>query len=127
MPKKQLPAEQRKTIEEATAEAEARPLDYDPSARANYVRSMLTDIQSWQSEGVSDEVIRTRCADFIERYPELFKKIIEKQDLTPIQSMLGMLDQMATGHINQHNASMVIGKQLVDKFVMPQLKSKDHK
>jgi hypothetical protein len=127
MSKKSLPTEQRKSIEEATAEAEARPLDYDPAARANYVRSMLTDIQSWQAEGVTEDVIRTRCTDFIERYPELFKKIIEKSDLTPIYSMLGMLDHMGEGRINQHNASMVIGKQLVDKFVMPQLKSKDRK
>lgn len=127
MPKKTLPTDQRKTIEDATAEAEARPLDYDPVSRAAYIRSMLSDIPAWQAEGVSEDIIRTRCSDFIERYPELFKKIIEKSDLTPIHSMLAMLDRMGGGQINQHQASMVIGKQLVDKFVMPQLKSKDRK
>lgn len=118
-----LPAEQRKSIEEATAEAEARPLDYDPSARAQYIRSMLTDITSWQEKGEDEETIRNRSSGFIERYPELFKKIIQKQDLSPIYGMLSMLDRMGDGRISQHQASIVIGKKLVDQFVTPQLSS----
>lgn len=118
-----LPVEQRKSIEEATAEAEARPLDYDPNARAQYIRSMLTDITSWQEKGDSEETIRERSSGFIERYPELFKKIIEKQDLTPIYSMLTMLDRMSEGKLTQHQASVIIGKKLVDRYVTPQLAS----
>lgn len=120
---RELPVEQRKSIEEATAEAEARPLDYDPNSRAQYIRSMLTDIRSWQEKGESEETIRSRSSGFIERYPELFKKIIEKQDLTPIHSMLTMLDRMGSGQLSQHQASIIVGKKLVDRFVTPQLSS----
>jgi hypothetical protein len=124
---KPLPVEQRKRIEEATAEAESRPLDYDPNARAGYIRSMLTDIPAWQEKGDSEEVIRARIPDFIERYPELFKKIIEKQDLSPIHGMLSMLDKIGDGKINQHQASVIIGKKLVDQYVTPQLSTKNRK
>lgn len=122
MSNNQLPQTHKQSIAEATAEAEARPLEFDPNVRARYIRQMLQDIALWMSQGDSEEVIRSRVPDFIEKYPELFKKIITKSDLSPIQSMLGMLDRMGDGSISQHQASVVVGKKLVDKFVTPQLK-----
>jgi hypothetical protein len=115
------PALDRQSIEEATAEAEARALEYDPNVRARYIREMLRDIARWMAEGMPEETIRAKVPDFIERYPELFKKIINKQDLSPIQSMLAMLDRMGEGNISQHQASVIIGKKLVDRYVTPQL------
>ncbi len=115
------PPTQRQSIAEATAEAEARPLEFDPNVRAQYIRQMLQDIARWMAQGDSEDVIRQRVPDFIEKYPELFKKIITRSDLSPIQSMLAMLDRMGDGSISQHQASIVIGKKLVDKFVTPQL------
>jgi hypothetical protein len=118
----QLPQTHKQSISEATAEAEARPLEFDPNARSRYIRQMLQDIALWMSQSDSEEIIRARVPDFIEKYPELFKKIINKSDLSPIQSMLAMLDRMGDGSISQHQASVVVGKKLVDKFVTPQLK-----
>jgi len=120
-PPNQPPPVQRQSIAEATAEAEARALDYDPSVRAQYIRTMLQDIALWISQGDTEDIIRNRVPDFIERYPELFKKIINKQDLAPIQSMLAMLDRMAEGTLSQHQASVIVGKKLVDRYVTPQL------
>jgi hypothetical protein len=116
-----LPPAHRQSMEEATAEAEARPLDYDPASRAKYIRAMLRDIASWMSNGDSEAVIREKAKDFIEQYPELFKKIIARQDLSPIQQMLSMMDKMAQGSISQHQASVAVGKKLVDKYVTPSL------
>ena len=82
---------------------------------------MLRDIARWMADGVPETTIREKVPDFIEKYPELFKKIINKQDLGPIQSMLAMLDRMGEGNISQHQASVIIGKKLVDRFVTPQL------
>ena len=118
---KQLPPVQRQSMEEATAEAEARPLDYQPKERATFIRTMLQDIAKWMANGDSEQSIRDRVPDFIEQYPELFKKIINKQDLSPIQTMLGMLDRMGQGNLSQHQASVIVGKKLVDQFVSPQL------
>jgi hypothetical protein len=121
------PALDRQSIAEATAEAEARALEYDPNVRARYIREMLRDIARWMAEGVPENTIREKVPDFIERYPELFKKIINKQDLAPIQTMLAMLDRMGEGNISQHQASVIIGKKLVDRFVSPQLNGADAK
>jgi hypothetical protein len=115
------PPIERKTTAEAVAEAEARPLDFDPNIRARYIRQMLQDIAKFMAEGIPEETIRERVPDFIEKYPELFKKIINKQDLSPIQSMLAMLDKMGEGKLSQHQASVIIGKKLVDRYVTPQL------
>lgn len=119
-----LPAIHRQTIDEATAEAEARVLEYDPNSRARYIRTMLQDIALWMTQGDSEEVIKNRIPDFVEKYPELFKKIINRQDLSPIQSMLSMLDRMGEGNMSQHQASVIIGKKLVDRYVTPQLQGK---
>jgi hypothetical protein len=111
----------RQSIDEATTEAEARPLDFSPSARARFVRDMLKEVGNYVSQGLTEEQIREKVPEFCERYPELFKKIIDKEDLTPIQSMLAMLDRMSEGTISQHQASMIVGQKLVDRFVKPQL------
>lgn len=115
------PPIERQSIDEATTEAESRTLDFDPKTRALFVREMLTDIPRWMAQGLTEEQIRQKVPQFVEKYPELFSKIISKQDLTPIQSMLVMLDKMGEGQISQHQASVIIGKKLVDRFVTPQL------
>jgi hypothetical protein len=115
------PPIERQSIEQATAEASSRSLDFDPNSRARYIREMLSDIPKWMNEGLSEDAIREKVPQFHERYPELFKKIINKDDLAPIQSMLAMLDRMGEGNISQHQASVIIGKKLVERYVNPQL------
>lgn len=115
------PPVERQSIDEATREAESRALDFDPNLRARYIRDMLRDIPAWQNQGLTEDEIKEKVPQFYERYPELFRKIIQKQDLSPIQSMLAMLDRMGEGNITQHQASVIIGKKLVDKFITPQL------
>jgi hypothetical protein len=119
------PTLDRQSMSEATTEAESRPLDFDPNVRSRYIREMLQDIARWMAEGIPEDTIRQKVPDFIEKYPELFKKIINRQDLAPIQSMLAMLDRMGEGNITQHQASVIIGKKLVDRFVTPQLNGAD--
>lgn len=116
------PPVERQNYSDAAAEAESRSLDFDPNVRARYIREMLRDIPVWLNQGLTEEQIREKAPDFAEKYPELFQKIIQKQDLSPIQSMLAMLDRMGEGNISQHQASIIIGKKLVDKFVNPQLR-----
>lgn len=115
------PPIERQSIDEATREAESRTLDFDPKVRARFVREMLIDTTRYMSQGLTEQEIREKLPEFAERYPELFQKIIKGEDLSPIQSMLAMLDRMSEGNITQHQASVIIGKKLVDKFVNPQL------
>ncbi len=115
------PPIERQSFTDASNEAASRSLDFDPNVRARYIREMLRDIPLWLSQGLTEEQIREKVPDFSERYPELFQKLIKNEDLSPIQSMLAMLDRMGNGSISQHQASIIIGKKLVDKFVNPQL------
>jgi hypothetical protein len=115
------PPIERQSIDEATREAESRSLDFDPKIRARFVREMLIDVTQYINQGLTEEQIREKVPEFAERYPELFQKLIKGEDLSPIQSMLAMLDRMGEGNITQHQASVIIGKKLVDKFVNPQL------
>lgn len=117
----QLPPVQRQSIQEAVAEAEAKGLEFDPNVRARYIRTMLQDIALWMAQGDSEETITARVPQFVDNYPELFKKLMRRQDLAPIQSMLAMLDKMGDGALSQHQASVIIGKKLVDRYVTPQL------
>lgn len=115
------PPVNRQSINEATEEAQSRALDFDPNVRARFIRQMLNDMSKYMSQGLSEDEIREKAPEFSDRYPELFKKIINKEDLTPIQSMLVMLDKMGEGSLSQHNASMIVGQRLVDRFIKPQL------
>ncbi len=117
----QRPPIERQSYEQAAAEASSRSLDFDPNVRARFIREMLNDIPRWMAQGLTEDQIREKVPEFAEKYPELFQKIITRQDLSPIQSMLAMLDRMGEGSISQHQASIIIGKKLVDKFVNPQL------
>jgi hypothetical protein len=117
----QRPPIERQSYQDAAAEASSRSLDFDPNVRARFIREMLNDIPRWMAQGLTEEQIREKVPEFSDKYPELFTKIIQKQDLSPIQSMLAMLDKMGEGSISQHQASIIIGKKLVDKFVNPQL------
>lgn len=112
---------ERKSIEEATAEAKDRKLEYDPAIRATYIRMMISDISEWIANGEPENTIHQRAYEFAEQYPELFKKLLSKQDIGPMHNMLTMLDKMAEGSISQHQASVIVGKKLVDAYVKPQL------
>jgi hypothetical protein len=112
----------RQSIEEATREAEARSIDFNPRERATAIREMLSVLVPLVRQGKLESELRILHPVMIENYPELFKKIIAKQDLTPLNTMLSMLDKMAEGRISQHEASVIVGQRLVDRFVTPQLK-----
>jgi hypothetical protein len=112
----------KQSIQEASEEAKKRPMDFSPVERAKYIREMIANITIWIAQGDSEEIIKFRCPDFVESYPELFKKIINREDLSPIRVMLASLDKMGEGKLSQHDASIIVGKTLVEKFVKPSLR-----
>jgi hypothetical protein len=116
-----MPVE-RQSIDSATREAIERPLDYSPAERAKTIRKMIKEMVPLVQRGTTQDELQRLYPSETEQYPELFKKIVAKQDLTPINTMLAMLDKMASGSINQHQASVIVGQRLVDRFVTPQLR-----
>lgn len=121
----QGPTIDRQSIEEASREANERALEFNPAVRAQAIRAMLRDVVPLVRRGVPEAELKTTFAEAAEQFPELFKKILAKEDLTPLNSMLAMLDKMAEGSMNQHQASIIVGKKLVDRFVKPQLSGRE--
>jgi len=116
-----MSAPDKQTIEEATREAEARPTEFSPTQRATYLRSMIAELVPLVAQGKTEAELKISHDVFARGYPQLFKKIVGKEDLTPLRTMLGSLDKMAEGRLSQHEASVIVGQKLVDTFVKPQL------
>lgn len=111
----------KQSIEEATREAEAKPIAFAPGARANYIKDHVRDIQARMATGKRDEEIKAEFPGFAKDYPELMKKLLTKADLSHLGIMLNALEKMEAGSLSQHQASVMVGQRLVDKFVKPQL------
>ncbi len=112
----------RRSATESMAEAAARPLDYDPASRALFIRRSLQSIQSMIDLNATQPEIFAAHETFANQYPELFKKLIAGEDVTQLNSMLHMLDQMATGSLSQHQASMIIGTRLAERYLPHQFR-----
>jgi hypothetical protein len=119
MPNTRPPPVEKKKIQEAIKEAESRKLDFNPNSRAKYIREKVGIIEILIHKGLNEIELRNhiQVRDFVEKYPELFKKIISGDDMSMLRNMLSMLDKMGDGRITQHNASVVIGKELASKYI----------
>lgn len=111
----------RASTEESVREAESRQLDFNPLERATEIRDMMREIPREMERGKTETQLKQQFQTYSEKYPELFKKIVSKSDLTPIRSMLAMLDRIGDGSLTTHQASVIVGQRLVDRFVKPQL------
>lgn len=112
---------EKKNITEAVGEALSRPLDYDPTKRAKFIRQMMREMPLAMRGGLSESELREKFSEFSEHFPELFKKIFNRSDLTPINTMLAMLDRVSDGSMSTHQASVVVGQRLADRYVLPRL------
>ena len=112
----------RRSATESMAEAAARPLDFDPASRAQFIRRSIQSIQSMIDLDAAQPEIFAAHETFANQYPELFKKLIAGEDVTQLNSMLHMLDQMAVGSLNQHQASMIIGTRLAERYLPHQFR-----
>jgi hypothetical protein len=110
----------RENYETLAKEAETREIEYDPAERATYVRNNLSLIKTWKSQRMPKKQIEERIPQFAKEYPMLFEKATEPNpDISMINGMLAMLDHMAAGKINQHQASVIVGKALHKKYIQP--------
>jgi hypothetical protein len=112
------PRTEGESIEDATARAVNAPTLFNPKERAAYVRAMVNRVIEYRRERKSAEDIRERLPEFAEEYKHLFEMLtapegFDQQNLTV---MLAMLDRMGQGGLTQHEASVIVGKRLFDKY-----------
>ena len=109
------------SIEESIREAERRPLDFPATERAAYVRAMVKRVEELKAAGRSVEDIKQQLPEFHRDHPYLFEMVVENSsyDKGSLQTMLTMLERMGAGSLNHHQASVIVGKLLSDKFINP--------
>lgn len=105
------------SVQSAMAEAQNRPLDFDPKTRAQFIREHVRDIQAAIAADVTEAELRSRFATFISGYPELYRKLLAGEDISNLNSMLAMLDQMSQGNLTHHQASMIVGTRLAERYL----------
>jgi hypothetical protein len=114
----QCPRLNRESIEEASRRALNAPMEFDPKTRSQYVKTMVARTIEYLKEGKSIEAIKERLPEFVRDYEHLFEMITRPTgfDTTQLNVMLSMLDHMANGNLTQHDASVIVGKRLYNKF-----------
>jgi hypothetical protein len=109
---------ERQNTRQAMEEAATRPLDFDPKTRAKYVRDCVTDLEGYMAQGLTEAEIKSKMPTFARDYKNLFETILGREDYKQdLKIMLAMLDRMASGDLTQHQASVIVGKKLADKYI----------
>jgi len=110
----------RESLGSMTREAENRGLEYNPVERVANVRATIDHILRWKAQGKSRQEIEETLGSFCTEYPTLFLKVMEPTpDMNMLKSMLSLMDRMGSGSMNQHQASVIVGQRLAEKFIRP--------
>lgn len=119
MPFSQPPSEG-PSIEESLRTAETRSLDFPATERALYIRAMVSRAQELKAAGRSIDDIRGQLPEFARDYPHLFDTVTGPEfDPINLQTMLAMLDRMGQGSLNHHQATVIVGQRLAQKYIRP--------
>ena len=108
------------SIEEAMAEARARPLDFPAAERAAYIRTMSKRAAEYRAAGRSQlEIARDLLPEFARDYPYLFEMCTQEggYDASMLNTMITMLDKMGSGVVNHHQATVIVGQRLAQRYI----------
>ena len=109
------------SIEDSLREAESRSLDFPAAERAIYIRAMVKRTQELRAAGRSLDDIKALLPEFVRDYPHLFETVTGSEfDQNTLQTMLLMLDRMGEGQLNHHQATVIVGKRLAQKYIRPE-------
>jgi len=107
------------SIEEAIGEAQTRQLDFPATERAIYVKAMVKRVQELKTAGRSIPEIKELLPEFNRDFPYLFEMVTENPefDQASLQTMMTMLESMGKGSLNHHQATVIVGQRLAEKYI----------
>jgi len=113
----------RDSITSLAAEAENKPLEFNPVERSAYIRKNVQQVREMLRAGHDKETIKSVFPDFAEQYPQLFDMVLRPGgfDEKSLGLMINMLDKMGAGQATQHQASIKVGQHLMNEYVKPVL------
>ena len=75
-----------------------------------------------KKEGETPETIRDKHASFVQNYPKLFEKLMDKDvDMEQMQYIIGMYEKVQRNKTTFDAASKKIGQRMFDQYVKPDL------
>ena len=108
------------SIEDSIRDAQARSLDFPATERATYIRAMVHRAQEFREQDMAADEIKEKLPEFARDYPHLFDSAITPDfDQGTLQTMLAMLERMGQGTLNHHQATVIVGKKLAQKYIKP--------
>lgn len=105
------------SVQSAMREAQSRALDFDPKTRTKFIKDHVRDIQRMIAADATESEIRAKFPQFVQSHPELFRKLWAREDISNLNSMLAMMEQMGSGNLSHHQASMIVGTRLAEKYL----------
>ncbi len=81
--------------------------------------------QKYRDFNISKETLKKEYVDFVEDKPQLFDMICsESCNDNILNRMLNAHRLVKSGSLSQHDASVMVGKDLVDTYVIPVVEDK---
>lgn len=96
------------------------PLEPDQARdRAVFIRDNIKIVENLRKEGKTFDEMKEAVPIFANNFPHLFIMVANNDGYNEetLNTMLKMLDKMATSQISQHDASVKVGTHLKNKFV----------
>jgi hypothetical protein len=116
----QQPPLDRRSILEAAEEAKSQPTNFSAKDRAVYVESQVNMIRGLVALHKTDSEIKELCGNFHVEYPTLFEYALKPNfDINNLRVMLTLLNRMGDKHLSQHQASVIVGQRMADKYIKP--------
>lgn len=110
----------RRTILEAAEEAKDKPTEFAAKQRAVYVETQVNKIRAMAASGSTESDIKLKFSEFIGEYPTLFQYAIKPGfDANNFRIMLTLLNRMGDKQMSQHQASVIVGQRIADKYITP--------
>ena len=108
----------RRTILEAAEEAKDKPTEFAAKERAAYVETQVNKIRTMAASGSEESDIKMKFPEFIAEYPTLFQYAIKPGfDANSFRIMLTLLNRMGDKQMSQHQASVIVGQRIADKYI----------
>lgn len=111
--------EERRNTRDAMAAAAQQKHTFDAKARAQYIRDMVKQVEEYQAQRKNVEEIKQLMPVFYRDYKNLFMELFDPAgcDKENLKTMLAMLERMGAGDLSQHQASVIVGQRLANKYI----------
>ena len=101
---------------------------YSPENILTTVKQIKEEYDSLSPTDETKKTLMDKYPDFSAQYPALFQLVFNpvdnwEKDLERLTQMVALASKVKTNKITQHDASVQIGTELVDKYVKPKLKN----